>query len=283
MLRMNKLSTDRRTAVVAALVEGNSIRATARMTGVSKPTILKLIADLGPVCTDYQDAMLRGLTCRRIECDEIWQFVYAKAKNVETAKRAPQEAGDVWTWVAIDADSKLVPTWRIGPRDAFTALDFMTDLADRLTHRVQLTTDGGAPYLGAVEEAFGADIDYAQLIKIYGADRESEARYSPVVCQDCVKRPITGNPEPSRISTSYIERQNLTMRMSMRRYTRLTNGFSKKLENHAAATAIHFMHYNFARIHRTIRCSPAMAAGVTETLWTVRDIVGLLEEREAAA
>ena len=280
---MNKLKTDRRVAVVAALVEGNSIRATARMTDVSKPTILKLIADLGPVCTDYQDAMLRNLNCRRVECDEIWQFVYAKAKNVEAAKRAPKEAGDVWTWVAIDADSKLIPTWRIGPRDAFTAHDFMTDLADRLRHRVQLTTDGHTPYLEAVETAFGMDIDYAQLIKIYGTDRESEARYSPVVCKDCVKRPIMGDPDPDRISTSYIERQNLTMRMSMRRYTRLTNGFSKKLENHAAATAIHFMHYNFARIHRTVRCSPAMAAGVTETLWTIRDIVGLLEEREAAA
>ena len=172
---------------------------------------------------------------------------------------------------------------RIGPRDAFTALDFMTDLAERLRHRVQLTTDGHTPYLSAVEEAFGMDIDYAQLIKIYGADRESEARYSPVVCQDCIRWPVMGQPNPDLISTSYIERQNLTMRMSMRRYTRLTNGFSKKLENHAAATAIHFMHYNFARIHRTVRCSPAMAAGVTEKLWTIREIVGLLEQHEAAA
>ena len=280
---MNKLSTAKRCAVVAALVEGNSIRATARMTDVSKPTILKLIADLGPVCAAYQNDTLRELGCRRLECDEIWQFVYAKQKNVQGAKRAPKVAGDVWTWVAIDADSKLVPTWRIGPRDAITAHAFMTDLADRLKHRVQLTTDGLQAYVEAVEDAFGMEIDYAQLIKIYGADAESERRYSPVVCQSCVVKEIQGEPDPKRISTSYIERQNLTMRMSMRRYTRLTNGFSRKLENHAAATAIHFMHYNFARIHRTIRMSPAMAAGVTETLWTVRDIVGLLEEREATA
>ena len=280
---MNKLSTDKRCAVVAALVEGNSIRATARMTNVSKPTILKLIADLGPVCADYQDSTLRGLNCQRIECDEIWQFVYAKAKNVDKATRAPREAGDVWTWVAIDAESKLIPTWHIGPRDAHAAHAFMTDLAGRLTHRIQLTTDGHRPYLEAVESAFGMDIDYAMLIKVYGADSESERRYSPVVCQSCTVREIQGDPDPKRISTSYIERQNLTMRMSMRRYTRLTNGFSKKLENHAAATAIHFMYYNFARIHRTIRMSPAMKAGVTDRLWSIRDIVGLLEEREAAA
>ena len=273
---MNKLSTDKRCAVVAALVEGNSIRATARMTDVSKPTILKLIADLGPVCAAYHNDTLRDLGCRRLECDEIWQFVYAKQKNVERAKRAPKAAGDVWTWVAIDADSKLVPTWRIDPRDAITAHAFMTDLADRLKHRVQLTTDGLQAYVEAVEDAFGMYIDYAQLIKVYGADAESGRRYSPVVCQSCVVREVQGEPDPKRISTSYIERQNLTMRMSMRRYT-----FSRKPENHAAATAIHFMHYNFARIHRTVRMSPAMAAGVTETLWTVRDIVGLLEEHEA--
>ena len=176
---------------------------------------------------------------------------------------------------------ELIPTWRIGPRDAVTAHAFMTDLASRLLHRVQLTTDGLQSYVEAVEEAFGMDIDYAMLIKVYGVDSESERRYSPVVCQSCTVRPIQGDPDPKRISTSYIERQNLTMRMSMRRYTRLTNGFSKKLENHAHQTAIHFMHYNFARIHRTIRMSPAMASGVTETLWSIRDIVELLEEHEA--
>lgn len=278
---MNKLSIDRRCRVVAALVEGNSIRATARMTGVSKPTILKLIGDLGRVCAEYQDATLRDLNCRRLECDEIWQFVYAKQKNVERAKRAPREAGDVWTWVAIDADSKLIPAWYIGPRDAHSAHAFMTDLARRLRHRIQLTTDGHQPYVEAVESAFGCDIDYAQLIKVYALDPEGERRYSPVVCTDCVVKPIMGDPDPKRISTSYVERQNLTMRMSIRRYTRLTNAFSKKLENHAAATAIHFMHYNFARIHRTLRTSPAQAAGVTETLWSIRDIVALLVEREA--
>ena len=280
---MNKLNMAKRVAVVAALVEGNSIRATARMTNVSKPTILKLLAELGPACTEYQDRSLRGLKCRRIQCDEIWQFVYAKAKNVNAAKRAPSKAGDVWTWVAIDADSKLIPTWRIGPRDAFTALDFMTDLAERLSNRVQLTTDGHTPYLDAVEEAFGMDIDYAQLIKIYGQDRESEARYSPVVCHDCVRKTIMGDPNPDHISTSYVERQNLTMRMSMRRYTRLTNAFSKKLENHAAATAIHFMHYNFARIHRTLRITPAMAAGVADHVWSLEELVGLLDAAEKKA
>ena len=278
---MNRLSTDRRCAVVAALVEGNSIRATARMTGVSKPTILKLIRDLGTVCAAYQDETLRDLSCRRIECDEIWQFVYAKQKNVATARKAPREAGDVWTWVAIDAESKLIPTWHVGPRDAHAAHAFMTDLASRLKHRVQITTDGLGVYVEAVEDAFGMDVDFAQLIKVYGADPEGERRYSPVVCQGCVVRPIMGDPDPKRISTSYVERQNLTMRMSIRRYTRLTNAFSKRLENHAAATAIHFMHYNFARIHRSVRTSPAQAAGVTETLWSVRDIVTLLAEQEA--
>ncbi len=280
---MNKLSIDRRCRVVAALVEGNSIRATARMTGVSKPTILKLILDLGRVCAEYQDATLRDLRCRRLECDEIWQFVYAKQKNVEKAKRAPQEAGDVWTWVAIDAESKLIPAWYIGPRDGHSAHAFMTDLAGRLRHRIQLTTDGHQPYVEAIESAFGCEIDYAQLIKVYAIDQESERRYSPVVCQSCNPRPVMGDPNPKYISTSYVERQNLTMRMSIRRYTRLTNAFSKKLENHAAATAIHFLHYNFARIHRTVRTSPAQAAGVTETLWSIRDIVTLLEEREAVA
>ena len=251
------------------------------MTGVSKPTILKLILDLGRVCAEYQDATLRDLRCRRLECDEIWQFVYAKQKNVERAKRAPREAGDVWTWVAIDAESKLIPAWHIGPRDGHSANAFMTDLAGRLRHRIQLTTDGHQPYVEAVESAFGCEIDYAQLIKVYAIDQESERRYSPVVCQSCNPRPVMGDPNPKYISTSYVERQHLTMRMSIRRYTRLTNAFSKKLENHAAATAIHFAYYNFARIHRTIRTSPAQAAGVTETLWSIRDIVTLLEEREA--
>ena len=227
--------------------------------------------------------LLNNLGCRRLECDEIWQFVYSKQKNVERAKRAPRAAGDVWTWVAIDAESKLIPTWHIGPRDANAAHAFMTDLAGRLRHRVQLTTDGHQPYVEAVEAAFGCDIDFAQLIKVYGADPDAERRYSPVICQACNPKPVMGDPNPKYISTSYIERQNLTMRMSMRRYTRLTNGFSKKLENHAAATAIHFMYYNFARIHRTVRMSPAMAAGVTDTLWDIRDIVTLLEEREASA
>jgi IS1 family transposase len=264
--------------VVAALVEGCSIRATARMTGVAKNTIVKLLVDLGAACAKYQDEHLRNLKCRRIECDEIWSFLYAKQKNVANAKRAPEAAGDVWTWTALDADSKLVPTWRIGTRDLGTAYDFMHDLAERLSNRVQLTTDGHRPYLEAVESAFGEDIDFAQLVKIYGSDPEAEKRYSPAKCLGCNVRTVTGEPNPKHISTSYVERQNLTMRMSMKRFARLSNGFSRKLENHTATVALYFMFYNFARIHQTLRTSPAQAAGVTEKLWDIEGIVGLLEK-----
>ena len=278
---MNKLSVERRCRVVSALVEGNSIRATARMTDVSKPTILKLIAALGPVCAEYQDAALRGLTCRRIQCDEIWQFCYAKEKNVPASKRDTFGYGNVWTWVALDAETKLVPTWLVGPRDGRAAYAFMMDLAGRLRHRVQITTDGHRPYIEAIEAAFGMDVDFAQLIKVYGEDRDGPSRYSPGHCKACFDKVIQGDPNPAHVSTSYVERQNLTMRMNMRRFTRLTNGFSKKIENHGHAVAIHFMHYNFVRIHRSIRCTPAMKAGVSDTLWSVRDIVTLLEELEA--
>ena len=273
---MNKLSSDRRVRVVAALVEGNGINATARMTGVSKPTILKLLADLGTACAAYQDRVLRNLASRRIQCDEIWQFCYAKQKNVPTAKNAPDVAGDVWTWVALDADTKLVPSWLVGGRDLGSAYTFMHDLADRLTTRVQLTTDGYGVYLEAVESAFYTGIDYAMLHKIYGTS-DPERTYSPAPCLGINVKTITGQPDPTHVSTSYVERQNLTMRMSMKRFARLSNGFSKKIENHAHAVALHYMHYNFVRIHKTLRTTPAQAAGITDRLWEIADIVGLLD------
>ncbi len=273
---MNKLSTAKRAAVVAALVEGNSINATVRMTDVSKPTILKLLAQLGPACARYQGATVRNVRARRVQVDEIWQFVYAKAKNVPADKQETFGYGDVWTWVALDADSKMILSWRVGPRDAATAYELMMDLAGRLATRVQLTTDGHRPYLNAVEDAFGADVDYAMLQKLYGANPE-ETRYSPTKITGVRSEVITGNPNPKHISTSYVERQNLTMRMSMRRFTRLTNGFSKKLENHAAAVALHYMHYNFARIHKTLRVTPAMQAGLADHVWSIEEIVGLLD------
>ena len=275
MVSMNRLSTAKRTAVVAALCEGMSIRATVRMTGVAKNTVAKLFVDLGAACTKYQDETLRNLPCRRIQCDEIWSFVGQKDKTVPVGQERFGR-GSVWTWTAIDADTKLVPSWLVGTRDLGSAYTFIHDLADRLSHRVQMTTDGHRPYLEAVESAFGAEIDYAMLHKIYGADPDSEKRYSPAKCLGCDVKKISGDPNPKHISTSYVERQNLTMRMSIRRFTRLTNAFSKKVENHAAATAVYFMYYNFARIHQTLRTSPAQAASVTETLWSIEDIVGLL-------
>ena len=250
------------------------------MTGVARMTVEKLLRDLGAACSRYQDEHLRNLTCKRIECDEIWSFVYAKAKNVKRAKAAPDWAGDVWTWVALDADSKLVPCWMIGPRDLGAAYTFMHDLAERLSHRVQLTTDGHKPYLEAVESAFNLNIDYATLTKIYGSDRERETRYSPATCKGAVPKMVSGNPNPKHISTSYVERQNLTMRMHMRRFTRLTNAFSKKLEMHAHNVALHFMYYNFVKIHQSLRMTPAMAAGVTERLWEIGDLVELFEDAE---
>ncbi len=279
---MNRLDTKRRAQVVAALVEGNSLRATARMTGVARMTVEKLLRDLGAACAAYQDEHLQNLPCRRIQCDEIWSFVYAKAKNVESAKDAPDVAGDVWTWTAIDADTKLVPSWRIGSRDLATAYDFMHDLADRLRHRVQLTTDGHKPYLEAIESAFNLDVDYAVLQKIYGADPQPQKRYSPANCLGYDVKTVTGEPNPKHISTSFVERQNLTMRMSMRRFTRLTNAFSKKVEMHAHSVALHFMHYNFVKIHSTLRTTPAQAAGVTDRLWEISDLVELLESTESS-
>ena len=274
---MNKLSTEEKVRVVACLVEGNSLRATVRMTGVHRTTIQKLLVELGAACSAYQDKTLRNLKLKRLQCDEIWSFVGCKQKNVETTEHMRKGWGDVWTWTALDAETKLVPCWFVGTRDAGAAYHFMHDLKDRLANRVQLTTDGHKAYLSAVEDAFGAEVDYAMLQKIYGTAPEgSEVRYSPAQCMGAKRAVISGMPDFQHISTSYTERQNLTMRMSIRRFTRLTNAFSKKVENHEAAVALHFMHYNFARVHQTLRVTPAMAAGVSDHVWTIDEIVSLL-------
>jgi len=276
---MNTLPRHKKTLILKLLDEGNSIRATARIAEVSKNTVTKLLIDAGKACAGYQDAALRDLPCRRIEVDEIWSFVYAKQRNVPRANSAPPEAGDVWTWTAICADTKLVPSWRIGDRSGMTAIDFMDDLRGRLANRVQISSDGHKAYLEAAEGAFGGDVDYAQVIKLYGRlpGVDDETRYSPAVCTSVEKKRIEDNPDMKLANTSYAERQNLTMRMSMRRFTRLTNAFSKKIENHGHAVALHFMHYNFCRIHQTLEVTPAMEAGVAEKLWSVDDIVDLVD------
>lgn len=282
MVSMNRLTTEKRAAVVGALVEGNSIRATCRMTGVAKNTVVKLLGDMGLVCSIHQDRAMRNLTYERVQVDEIWSFVYSKQKNVPAEKRGEFGYGDVWTWIGIDADTKLVPSYHVGPRDLGSATAFMTDLAGRMEHRIQLTSDGLNLYVLAVNGAFDGKVDYAQLVKIYGNDpsRRPERRYSPAICLDAVPHPVTGSPDPDHISMSYIERQNLTMRMSIRRYTRLTNGFSKKLENHVAALSLHFAHYNFCRVHQTLKTSPAVAAGVADHVWKLDELIGLLEAAE---
>jgi IS1 family transposase len=275
---MNKLSTDRRAALIAALVEGNSIRSTARMTDTSFNAVLQFVPKIGAACRKFYDESMRNLTCRRLQADEIWQFCYAKDKNVPASMRNTPGVGSVWTWIAIDADTKLVPTFHVGTRDAGCAYEFMSALAGRLTNRVQLTTDGHRAYLTAVDMAIGFhQIDYAMLVKQYGVPADQDHRYSPPECIGMEIVPVAGDPDPDHISTSYVERQNLTMRMSMRRFTRLTNAFSKKVENLEHALALHYVHYNFVRIHKTLRCTPAMEAGVTDRLWTVRDIAALLE------
>jgi IS1 family transposase len=280
---MNKLDHAERARILHLLCEGNSIRATTRLTGASKKAVSKLLVDAGQAAAWYQDRVFHNLTCRRIQVDEIWAFVYAKQKNVSTAKAAPDGAGDVWTWTAIDAETKLIPSWFVGGRDAECASWFMNDLASRLANRVQLTSDGHKAYLEAVEGAFGADVDYAMLVKLYGASPDSaKGRYSPADCTGAIKTPIEGQPDPKHISTSYSERSNLTVRMHTRRFTRLTNAFSKKLENHAHSVALFAMYYNFVRIHRTLRATPAMAANVTNRLWEIGDIVNVLEAWEAS-
>jgi IS1 family transposase len=284
----NVLSNADRTAVVAALVEGNSIRSTSRMTGVARNTVTKLLLDLAKVCAAYSDERLVSLPCKRLQVDEIWEFCYAKAKNVPPAKKGVFGYGDIWTFVAIDADTKLVPSWLVGLRDIGSATELMQDLVSRLSGRVQLTTDGLKAYLSAVEDAFGGDVDYGMLNKIYAAPPNGpETRYSPAECTGCEKRRIVGDPDEKHVSTSYVERQNLTMRMSMRRFTRLTNGHSKKVENHAAAIAVHFAYYNFCRVHMSLGKgqdgkgrTPAMAAGVETRKLEIGDLIALLPDAE---
>lgn len=273
---MNRLSTAERTKIVACLVEGMSLRATARVTGFARMTIEKLLRDLGAACAEYQDKTFRGLNCQRVQCDEIWAFCYAKQKHVTDDMRDEHpDAGDVWTWTAIDADSRLCLSWIVGSRDLPTAKAFMQDVAGRLANRVQLTTDAYRLYLTAVDNAFMGEVDYAQLHKIYA--NEARNRYSPPACIGCKQIEVTGSPDPAHVSTSYVERQNLTMRMHLRRFTRLTNAFSKKVEMHAHSIALHFMHYNFAEIHQTLRVTPAMESGISDHVWSLEELVGLLD------
>lgn len=278
---MYTLTIDKKVQVISALVEGNSIRATCRMTGVAKGTVTRLLASVGKACVKYQDIMLRDLTCETIQCDEIWSFCYAKDKNVPEELKGKFGFGDVWTWVAIDADTKLVPSWSVGLRNPEYANAFMQDLKSRLANRVQITTDGHGLYLWAVEKAFGSEVDYAMLVKLYGTQPDGEKRYSPTDCIATRQEVRQGNPDVKKISTSYVERQNLTMRMSMRRLTRLTNAFSKKIENLEYAVALHFMYYNFCRPHKTLNLkrnldiTPAMASGITNKIWKIEDIIEL--------
>jgi IS1 family transposase len=279
--RVNKLTVEKRKQVVAALVEGNSMRAISRMADVSRNTINKLLIDLGNACSAYQDKVFRNLNCRRVQCDEIWSFVGCKQKNSTPETRAKNGWGDVWTWVALDAETKLVPCWYVGSRDGAAAYHFINDLKARLSNRIQLTTDGHKAYVEAVEGAFGAEIDYAQLQKIYGSDggpkSNAEIRYSPAQCMGAKKAIISGTPDYRHVSTSFTERQNLTMRMSMRRFTRLTNAFSNKVENHEHSVAVHYMYYNFGRIHMSLRVTPAMEAGVADHVWTLEEIIALID------
>jgi transposase len=283
---MNKLSSTDRAKVLHLLCEGMSIRAITRTTGVSKNTVIKLLNDAGAALGAYQEQAFRNLRCDRVQVDEIWSFTYAKEKNVQKAKTAPEVAGDTWTWTAICADSKLVFGVLVGGRDAECAYEFMADVQSRLANRIQLSSDGHKVYLQAVRDTFGNEVDYAQLVKIYGGSPEAGGRgggrYSPAALTGIKKEPVTGNPDKALISTSFVERQNLTMRMHMRCFTRLTNGFSKKISNHVNAVSLHFAYYNFVRIHKTLRVTPAMAAGVTDRLWEMADLVAIVEAAEAA-
>lgn len=269
---MNRLDTAKRVQVVSALIEGMSINGIVRMTGVAKHTVLKLLEDIGCACAAYHHRHVRRIRVRRLQCDEIWAFCGAKAKNITLEQKAAGW-GDVWTWTGIDADTKLIVSYLVGGRTTGWATDFMEDCRERIIGNPQITTDAHKPYLKAVEEAFGGDANYAMLHKIYGASDEPEKRYSPATCIGCVMKTVSGVPDPDHVSTSYVERQNLTMRMSMRRFTRLTNGFSKKLENHGHAVALHFMQYNFCRVHKTLRVTPAMEAGIANHVWTLEELI----------
>ena len=282
---MRKLDTKTRALIIRLLVEGNSIRATSRIADVSKNTVNKLLIDAGKACSKYHDEHVRNVKASVVQCDEIWSFTYAKQKNVAAAKDAPEFAGDTWTWTAIDSESKMIISYMVGGRDSEYAMAFMDDLRGRLSNRVQLTTDGHKAYLEAVEGAFGADVDYAQLVKMYGGptgNKGHEKKYSPAECTGIKKRRIEGDPDKALVSTSHVERQNLTMRMHMRRFTRLTNAFSKKVENHAYAVALHFMYYNFVRVHQTLKVTPAMQAGLTDHLWDIADLVAIVDANEPA-
>jgi IS1 family transposase len=273
MLRpMNRLPVQRRIEILGLLVEGNSLRATSRLADVSINTVTKLLVDLGAACAEYHHANVHNLRVRRLQCDEIWAFVGAKSKSASPERKA-EGWGDIWTWAALDADTKFCVSYLVGGRDGWWAKEFMNDCAKWVRGRMQVTTDGHRVYLDAVEDAFGSEVDYAQLQKIYGAVEENDSRYSPPACIGCDMKVISGRPDPQHVSTSFVERQNLTMRMGMRRFTPLTNGFSKKAENHAAMVAIHFLHYNFARIHKTLRVTPAMAAGLADHVWSLEEIV----------
>lgn len=280
---MNQLPTAKRAQIIAALVEGSSINATCRMLGVGKHTVLRLLEDAGCACAAYHDLMVRGLDAKRVQCDEIWAFVLGKDKNL-TLEQVQAGFGSVWTWTAIDADSKLIVSYMLGDRGAQTAQAFMRDIASRIANRIQLTTDGHRVYAEAVEDAFGSEIDYAMLVKIYGASNDNpESRYSPATCIGCRTGVLAGKPDPKYISTSYVERQNLSMRMGMRRFTRLTNGHSKKVENHGHQVALYFMHYNFCRVHSSLRVTPAMQAGLTNHVWTLEELCALLPQRKPNA
>lgn len=285
---MNKLSPEMRAAVLSCLVDGVSIRATSRITGVAKGTILRLLESAGAACAEYQNQVLWNLPCRRIQADEIWSFIFGRDRNIrpEVRDHSPSLVGSAWTWTAICSETKLMVSWYVGSRDVYSATEFVRDIAPRLAGRIQLTTDGLKLYVNAVDGAFGGEIDYAMLTKLYGPsgnDKSAETRYSPGRIKGVEKSVILGDPDEQHINTSYVERQNLTMRMGMRRFTRLTNAFSKKFENHCHAVSLHMFHYNFIRVHQTIRTTPAVAAGVTDRVWSLLDLVELIESRECEA
>ena len=280
---MNKLSIDRQSQIIKIHCEGNSLRSTARITGTSVNTVVKLLKEVGVACLEYQDRIMHNLTCKKLQVDEIWSFIYSKDKNVPEDKMGQFGYGDIWTFTAIDAETKLIPSWEVGLRDIHFAHNFINDLKSRLANRVQITTDGHKMYLEAVESSFGSEVDYAQLVKLYEQEPESEKRYSPWECISTEKHVIQGNPDTKAISTSFVERQNLTMRMSLRRFTRLTNGFSKKVANHVLALSVYFMYYNFARPHKTLANpyprTPAMVAGIADHVWTIEEIVKLADQK----
>lgn len=281
MLGMNKLPVSKRVQILTLLVEGSSLRSISRITGVSINTVTKLVVDAGMACATFHDKMVRNVKAKRVQCDEIWSFTYTKAKGVKSAKAAPEGAGDTWTWTALDSDTKLMISWWVGGRDSNTGYQFLADLESRLSDRIQLTSDGHPAYLQAVPAAFGDDVDFAQLVKIYRASPASfKGRYSPAECIGAKKKAVSGNPDPDHISTSHVERQNLTMRMSMRRFTRLTNAFSKKFQNHCHSLALYFVWYNWMRKHKAIGTTPAIAAGLTDKAMTMSDLVELMDARE---